>query len=69
MHELGVYLRKNLPDHYIKEKGYDDMLPRKIKDENPAEKDNQGTIFMNMLKIFINCFGKRKLLITSVMKM
>ena len=29
--ELGIYLRKSLSNSYIKENGYEDILPRKVK--------------------------------------
>ena len=38
-HELGIYLRKNLAPEYIKAKGYDKVLPRKV-NENYADEDN-----------------------------
>ena len=41
MHELGIYLRKNLPHEYVKEKGYDSILPRKVKEERPSKEREQ----------------------------
>ena len=39
MHEVGMYLRKNLSSEYIKEEGYEHLLPKKVKNKNKEYKD------------------------------
>ena len=40
--EIGIYLRKNLNDKEIEEKGFKDLLPQNIKTKNKNKQENQN---------------------------
>ena len=50
VHELGIYLRKNLSSEEIQQGGYEDLLPRNIKSK---PKNKQNTIDNNDLYEYV----------------
>ena len=55
IHELGIYLWKNLPEAYIRENGYVELLPMKVKNENKTTR-NKETDLEDYLEDLENIF-------------
>ena len=45
VHELGVYLRKNLLQVYMQDAGYDDLLPKQVKERTKVKGNDADYLY------------------------